>query len=60
MLYSSLKIDKLEFRDATNVLCLTSFAPLLFLVVGNMGYFSSPKILFQKSKKERDYLDRDV
>ena len=25
-----------------------------------MGYFSSPKILFQKSKKERDYLDRDV
>ena len=60
MLYSSLKIDKLDFRDATNVLCLTSFVPFLFLVVGNMGYFSSPKILFQKSKKERDYLDRDV
>ena len=53
------KLTNLNF-ETPQCFMLDLICTISFLVVGNMGYFSSPKILFQKSKKERDYLDRDV
>ena len=60
MLYSSFENWQTWILRRHKCVMLDLICTISFLVVGNMGYFSSSKILFQKSKKERDYLDRDV